>query len=109
MNREELAIIYNEGPSRARTESVSNETGVAIADIGLGGKAIMGKKWPKHSANIVEQFKGMLNYDGVCGLCLCEVGSWDEPFEIPEGEIQAALTRRSHLVFVTTHANVRFS
>ena len=52
---------------------------VAIADIGLGGKAIMGKKWPKHSAELVEQFKGMLNYDGVCGLCLCEVGSWDEP------------------------------
>ena len=52
---------------------------VAIANVGLAGKAIMGGKWHKHSAVLVEQFKCMLNCEGVCGLCLCEVGSWDQP------------------------------
>ena len=52
---------------------------VAIANIGLGGKAIMGKKWPRYSTHLVEQLSKMLNYDAVCGLCLGEVGTLDEP------------------------------
>ena len=58
------------------------EGSVAIANIGLNGKAIMGQHWPKHRAKFLEQLKAMLNHDGVGGLCLFEVESWDDPFTL---------------------------
>ena len=54
---------------------------LAIANIGLSGRAIMGRKWPRHRAKLFKQLTGMLEYGGgkVCGLCLCEVGSLQHP------------------------------
>ena len=52
---------------------------VAIANIGLNGVAIMSTKWEQHRSRLLRQFKGMMNYRNVCGLCLCEVGSIDHP------------------------------
>ena len=52
---------------------------VAIANIGLDGQAIMGAKWKRHRETLLQQFKDMLNYGNVCGLCLGEVGSLDDP------------------------------
>ena len=55
---------------------------VAIANLGLSGEAIMGKKWDKeHRPQLLRQFIGMLDYgEGkVCGICLCEVGNMDDP------------------------------
>ena len=52
---------------------------VAIANIGLDGQAIMGAKWQRHRGRLLRQFKGMLDYGNVCGLCLGEVGNFDHP------------------------------
>ena len=52
---------------------------VAIANIGLDGQAIMITTWQRHCSRLLQQFKGMLNYGNVRGLCLCEVGSFDHP------------------------------
>ena len=52
---------------------------VAIANIGLDGHAIMGARWQRHRARLLQQFKGMLDYGNVCGLCLGEVGNFDHP------------------------------
>ena len=52
---------------------------VAIANIGLGGRAIMGMKWQRHRNKLLKQFKDMLSYGNVCGLCLGEVGNFDQP------------------------------
>ena len=52
---------------------------VAIANIGLDGRAIMGMKWQRHRRKLLKQFKDMLNYGNVCGLCLGEVGNFDQP------------------------------
>ena len=59
---------------------------VAIANIGLDGQAIMGTKWQRHCRKLLQQFKGMLNYGNVCGLCLGEVGSFDHPSLRRSGE-----------------------
>ena len=52
---------------------------VAIANIGLDGRAILGATWKRHHKRLLRQFTDMLNYGNVCGLCLCEVGSFDYP------------------------------
>ena len=52
---------------------------VGIANIGLDGQAIMGTKWQRHRGKLLQQFKGMLDYGNVCGLCLGEVGNVDRP------------------------------
>ena len=51
----------------------------AIANVGLDGRAIMGAKWQRPRERLLQQFKDMLNYGNVCGLCLGEVGSFDHP------------------------------
>ena len=51
----------------------------AIANIGLDGQAIMGAKWLRRRERLLQQFKDMLNYGNVCGLCLGEVGNFDHP------------------------------
>ena len=52
---------------------------VAIANIGLDGQAIMGANWHRHREKLLQQFKGMLDYGNVCGLCLGEDGNFDHP------------------------------
>ena len=52
---------------------------IAIANIGLDGQAIMGAKWQRHREMLLQQFKDMLNYGNVCGLCHGEVGNFDHP------------------------------
>ena len=50
-----------------------------ITNIGLCGKASMGPHWQRLRRQLLQPCKGMLNHGNVCGLCLGEVGSFDDP------------------------------